>query len=64
MILSRHLGLDIWVLVVSNGRKGNIAKDLNVVYQGSGGRFICGMLSGPGVFFFFVGTSDSWSVFL
>lgn len=25
-------------------------------------RFICGMLSAPGVFF--VGTSDSWSVFL
>lgn len=52
MILSRHLGLHIWVLVVSDGRKGNIAKDLNVVYQGSGRTF------------HLRNAFSSWSVFL
>lgn len=60
IVLSRHLGLHVWVWSVPDGTKGNIAKDLNVVYQSSGRTFhLWNALS-----FFFCGHSDSWSVFL
>ncbi len=62
MVLSRHLGARVWVWSVPDGRRGNTAKDLNVLYQGSGRTFH--LWNALSVWSVFCGHSDSWSVFL